>query len=63
MFRTLVTKVNKHKIRALNIVEFFLKCRCLKWFRIIHLDLICINYDQKKDWDSKSQIVFGIKDK
>jgi hypothetical protein len=40
----------------------FLKCRCLKCHRIVHLNLICTSYDQKKgrkstwEFDSRPQI-------
>ncbi len=43
-------------VKVLNVQSFgwkgeqalVLKCRCLKCFCIAHLDLICVNYDQKK---------------
>ncbi len=48
MFRALVGKVNKHQIGPQDIIKKFLKRRCLKCLCIVHLDLICMNYDQKK---------------
>jgi hypothetical protein len=32
-----------------------LRCRCLKWSRMIHLSVYNINYCQKKGWKSKCQ--------
>jgi len=51
MFKALVGKqvlncVFKDTIRNV------LKHRCLKCPRIVHLDLICMNYNQKKGWES-----------
>jgi len=43
-------------------IRKFLKRKCLKCPRIVHLDLICMSYDQKKGWelnwefDSRPQI-------
>jgi hypothetical protein len=46
-----------------NVIGKVLKCKCLKCLRIIHLNFICMSYDQKKGqksnyWklDSWSQI-------
>jgi hypothetical protein len=48
MFKTLVEKANKHQIGPLGHHWKVLKCKCLKCPHIVHLDLICMNYDQKK---------------
>jgi len=37
------TKWGRH-----DTIRNILKCRCLKCPRIVHLDLICMSYDQKK---------------
>jgi hypothetical protein len=42
-----------------NTIGKVLRCRCLKCPLIVHLDLICMNYDQKKgresNWEFDSQ--------
>jgi len=38
--------------RAPKIIRKVLKHRCLKYFRIGHLVLICMSYDQKKGHES-----------
>jgi hypothetical protein len=49
MFKALVGKVNKHQIGPPRYHwKKVLKCKCLKCLCIIHLDLICMSYDQKK---------------
>jgi len=44
------TKLGPHET-----IRKVLKCRCLRCHHIIHLDLICKGYDQKKGWESNSQ--------
>jgi hypothetical protein len=39
----------------LYIIEKLLKCRCLKWLRITHLDIWNTSYGQKKDRESNWQ--------
>jgi len=62
MFRVLVGKVNKHQIGPHDNIKKVLKRRCFKCHRIVHLDLLCISYDQKKgrksNWkfDTRPQI-------
>jgi len=60
IFKALVKKVNKCKFGPQDIVRIFFKCRCLKCPRIVHLNLKCMSYDQKKgresNWDSQPQI-------
>jgi hypothetical protein len=51
MFRTLVEKTSKHKIKPSDTIGKVLKYKCLKWSCIIHLDLKCTNYDEEKGWD------------
>jgi len=34
-------------------IKKILKRKCLKCPHIVHLDLICMSYDQKKRWESK----------
>jgi hypothetical protein len=51
-FRTLVGKTNKHQIGPHDTIEKVLRCRCLKCSCIVHLDLICMNYDEKKGQES-----------
>jgi hypothetical protein len=41
------TKLGPH-----DTIRNFLKFRCLKFPHIVHLDLIYMNYDQKKGWES-----------
>jgi hypothetical protein len=53
MFRALVEKTKNAKLGPQDNIRKVLKCTCLNCPRIIHLDLICMNYDQKK---SRSQI-------
>ncbi len=61
-FQALVGKAKNTKLGPQHTIEKVLKCICLKCPCIIHLDLICMNYDEKKGWelnwkfDSQSQI-------
>jgi hypothetical protein len=41
--------------RVLYIIEKLLKCRCLKWACIAHLDICNTSYGQKKGWESNRQ--------
>jgi hypothetical protein len=47
------------KLGSQNTIRKVLKCRWLKCPRIVHLDLICMSYDQKKgqksNWEFDSQ--------
>jgi hypothetical protein len=43
MLRTLVGQVNKHQIGLPNTIRKVLKHGCLKFPRIVHLDLICMS--------------------
>ncbi len=51
------------KIGSQDTIKKVLKCWCLKCLHIVHLDLICMSYDQKKgrelNWkfDSQPQIL------
>jgi hypothetical protein len=60
MFRALVRRSNKHKIGPPNNIKKVLKLRCFKCPCMVHLNLICMNYDQKKgrewEFDSRLQI-------
>jgi hypothetical protein len=62
MCRALVGKVNKHQIGPHDTIRKVLQRKCFKCHRIVHLDLLCISYDQKKgresNWkfDSRRQI-------
>jgi len=40
------------KLSPQNTIKKFLKCRCSKCPCIFHLDVICMNYDEKKGWES-----------
>jgi len=48
MFRTLVGKEKNTNLIPQGTIRKILKCRCLKCPFIVHLDLICMSYDQKK---------------
>jgi hypothetical protein len=48
MFQALVGKAKNTKLSPQDNIEKVLKCKCLKCPRIVHLDLICMSYDQKK---------------
>jgi hypothetical protein len=52
MFKALVGKANKDQIGPPNTIRKVLKHRCLKCPHIIHLNLICMNYDKKKGRES-----------
>jgi hypothetical protein len=41
------TKLGPH-----DTIKKFLKYRCLSYPHIVHLNMICIHYDQKKGWES-----------
>jgi hypothetical protein len=47
------TKLGPH-----DTINKALKCKCLKWARIVHLNLIFMNYDQKKGWESNWEFDF-----
>jgi hypothetical protein len=51
MFIALVGKENKHQITIKNV----LRHRCFRCPCLVHLDLICMNYDQKKGRESNSR--------
>jgi hypothetical protein len=53
MYRALVGRVKNIKLGPQDTIRKVLKCKWLKCPRIVHLDLICMNYDQKKGWESK----------
>jgi hypothetical protein len=53
MFKTLVGKKENTKWGPRDTIRKVLKCRCLKCPLIVHLDLICMSYDQKKRQESK----------
>jgi hypothetical protein len=59
IFKALVEKPNKHQIGPIGYHRKVPKCRCLKCSHIVHLDLKCMNYDQKKgqesNWEFGSQ--------
>jgi hypothetical protein len=40
---------------VLYIIGKLLKRKCLKWARIVHLDIWNTSYDQKKGWESNCQ--------
>jgi hypothetical protein len=46
---------NSSPWRVLYIIEKILKCRCLKWARIAHLDICNTSYGQKKGRESNWQ--------
>jgi hypothetical protein len=46
MFKALVGKEKNMKLVPYDTIGKALMYRCLKCFRIIHLDLICMSYDQ-----------------
>jgi hypothetical protein len=41
--------------RVLYIIEKLLKCKCLKWARMTHLDICNTSYGKKKGWESNWQ--------
>jgi hypothetical protein len=53
MFRALVKKTNKHQLGPHDTIKNFLKCKCLKFPCIVHLDMICMSYDIKKKGQSQ----------
>jgi hypothetical protein len=44
--------LNPFPWRVIYIIGKLLKCRCLKWARIAHLDIWNTSYGQKKSWES-----------
>jgi hypothetical protein len=47
---------SKHLIlRVFYIISKLLKCRCLKWARMTHLDICNTSYGKKKGWESNWQ--------
>jgi hypothetical protein len=44
-------KQTNTKLAPHETIKKVLKCRCLKCPLKVHLDLICISYDQKKGWE------------
>ncbi len=58
MFRALVGKETNTKLGPQDTMKIFLKHKCLKCLRIVHLDLICISYDQKKGQKSNWEFDF-----
>jgi len=52
MLKALVGKQTNTKLGHQDTIKNFLKRRCLKCPCIVHLDLICMSYDQKKGWES-----------
>jgi hypothetical protein len=62
MFKALVEKEKNTKLGPPDTIRKFLKRKCLKCPRIVHLDLICMSYGQKKgrelnwEFDSRLQI-------
>jgi hypothetical protein len=48
MFRALVRNENKHQIGSHDTIIKVLKRRCLNFPFIVHLNMICTSYDQKK---------------
>jgi hypothetical protein len=55
MFEALIRRQTSTKLGPHDTIKFFLKCRCLRCPRIVHLDLNCMSYDQRKgrksNWD------------
>jgi len=51
------------KLGSQETIRIFLKHRCLKYPHIVHLDMICMNYDKKKgqesnwEFDSRPQVL------
>jgi hypothetical protein len=50
----------KREIGPLGHIRMVLKHGCLMCLCIIHLDLICMNYDQKKGWESNWEFDFRL---
>jgi hypothetical protein len=54
-----ITKVKTPRIKDFfYIIEKLLKCRCLKWARMTHLDICNTSYGKKKGQESKLAIWF-----
>jgi hypothetical protein len=58
MFGALVGKEKKIKLGPHDTIKKVLKHRCLRCLCIIHLNLICMSYDQKKGWESNWEFDF-----
>ncbi len=52
MFIVLVGKAKKIKLGPQDTIKKVLKHKCLKCPRVVHLDMICMRYDQKKGRES-----------
>jgi len=52
IFKALIERENKHQIGPQDTIEKVLKCKCLKSPHIVHLDLKCMNYDEKNGQES-----------
>ncbi len=55
MFRALVEKANKHQIVTLGYHWKGFEIYMIKCPHIVHLDLKCMGYDQKKNQEPNSQ--------
>jgi hypothetical protein len=59
MFRALIEKTKKHQIGPQDTIRKVLKRRCLKCpCIVVHLNQICLSYDQKKGWESNWEFYF-----
>jgi hypothetical protein len=56
MFKPLVRKANKHQIWPHDAIGKILNFRCVKCLHIVHLNLICMSYDQKKGRESNWEL-------
>jgi hypothetical protein len=56
MFKALVVKENKYQLGPQETIRKVLKHRCLKCYRIVHLDLVYMSYDQNKGRESNWKI-------
>jgi hypothetical protein len=52
MFKALVGRETSTKLGPEDIIRKVLKRKCFKCPRIVHLNLICMSYDQKKGQES-----------
>jgi hypothetical protein len=57
-FKTLVGKAKKIKLDPQDTIKNVLKRQCFKRLCIVHLDLICMNYDKKKGQKSNLEFDF-----
>jgi hypothetical protein len=56
-FQSVIAWVKTHCFKKIiYIIENLLKCRCLKWVRIAHLDIWNTSYDQKKGRESNCHL-------